>query len=304
MIRIKFLYVLMAFVIVAVFASCTQEPEPINNVFIGSGQMPSVAKDSLGNLHIVYGSSDSLLYVSSVNGGKFFSHPELVARLNLLVTSSMRGPKIAAGKYGPVIAACNKAGNIFSYTKLAAGGWLQTARINDEDTVAKEGFIAMAAAGDHMYITWLDLRGNKKNKIAGALSDDAGKSWSKNTIVYSSPDSSVCECCKPSVAMQGENVYIMFRNWLQGNRDLYLVQSGDGGNHFGPAGKLGAGNWALNGCPMDGGGLAINNKGVVETVWRRNSSIYSCEAGMPETIIGEGKGCSIETMNGKNVYAW
>jgi hypothetical protein len=51
-------------------------------------------------------------------------------------------------------------------------------------------------------------------------------------MIYASPDTTVCECCKPSVAMKGNSVYVMFRNWLNGNRDLYLIQSSDNGNTF------------------------------------------------------------------------
>lgn len=123
-------------------------------------------------------------------------------------------------------------------------------------------------------------------------------------LVYKSPDSTVCECCKPSVAMQGSNVYVMFRNWLNGNRDLYLIQSNDNGKTFGNAQKLGAGSWQLNGCPMDGGGLAIAKDGTPQTVWRRQNKIYADVPGTAEKEIGEGKGCSIEIANGKNIYAW
>jgi hypothetical protein len=114
----------------------------------------------------------------------------------------------------------------------------------------------------------------------------------------------VCECCKPSVALKGENVYVMFRNWLNGNRDLYLVQSKDGGDSFGNAQKLGKGSWPLNGCPMDGGGLAIDKDGDPQTVWNRKGIIYACEPGKEEKELGKGKNCTIESVNGKNVYAW
>src|SRR5678816_3462823 len=123
-------------------------------------------------------------------------------------------------------------------------------------------------------------------------------------MIYASPDTTVCECCKPSVAMKGNEVYVMFRNWLNGNRDLYLVHSSDGGNTFGQAQKLGNESWALNGCPMDGGGLVINKNGNPETVWRRHNKIYASEPGKPEKEIGEGRNCTIESVNGKNVYAW
>ena len=85
------------------------------------------------------------------------------------------------------------------------------------------------------FVVWLDLRGNKRNKIYGANSNDGGRSWSQNILIYTSPDTTVCECCKPSVAMQGNNVYVMFRNWLNGNRDLYVIQSSNGGTSFAQA---------------------------------------------------------------------
>jgi hypothetical protein len=96
----------------------------------------------------------------------------------------------------------------------------------------------------------------------------------------------------------------MFRNWLGGNRDLYLTKSTDGGKSFKQAEKLGVGSWKLNGCPMDGGGLAINKSGNAETVWRRGGKIYAATLRMPEKEIGEGRSCTMETVNGKNVYAW
>ncbi len=96
----------------------------------------------------------------------------------------------------------------------------------------------------------------------------------------------------------------MFRNFLNGNRDLYLIKSYDRGNTFGQAQKLGNGNWKLDGCPMDGGGLAINENKVPQTVWRREGEIYTAAPGEPEKEIGAGRNCSIETINNKNVFTW
>jgi hypothetical protein len=85
---------------------------------------------------------------------------------------------------------------------------------------------------------------------------------------------------------------------------LYLIQSPDNGNTFGQAQKLGNGSWALNGCPMDGGGIVIDNSGKAQTVWNRREMIYTSEAGKEERELGKGKNCTIESVNGKNVYAW
>ncbi|MDP9043089.1 MAG: glycoside hydrolase, partial [Bacteroidota bacterium] len=156
----------------------------------------------------------------------------------------------------------------------------------------------------NVYAIWLGVRSPKGQDVYGSKSTDGGKTWGKNILVYESPDGTVCECCKPSASIKGKNVYVMFRNLINGNRDLYLVESADVGNTFGKANKLGTGSWKLNGCPMDGGGLVIAKDGIPETVWRRENKIYSASPGKPEKEIGEGQGCSIETVNNKNMYAW
>jgi hypothetical protein len=283
-------------------AGCAGKPKE-NDLIIGSGEMPNVVKDNKSNLHIVFGTGDSIMYSFSSNNGKTFSSPELISVLPKLAASHTRGPQIAATSDGLMVTACNSLGNIFCYTKSEASGWKQTSKLNDVDTAAKENLMALTANGQNAFAVWLDLR-DKHNKIFGAKSNDGGITWSKNILVYASPDTTVCQCCKPSVVMKGSNVYVMFRNWLNGNRDLYLIHSPDGGNTFERAQKLGNQSWALNGCPMDGGGIALNKNGRPETVWRRHNEIYACETGQPEKEIGKGRNCTIESVNGTNVYAW
>jgi hypothetical protein len=285
-----------------VFFSCGDNRNN-NDSTIAKGQMPNLARDNSGNIHLVYGRGDSILYCYSTDKGKSFSSPLVISILPELAASHMRGPQIAYTLNGLVVTACTSSGNIFSFTNNQTGTWSQAVRVNDVDTIAKENLMALSADGSNAFAVWLDLR-DGHNRIYGAKSNDGGKSWSKNILVYASPDTTVCECCKPSVAVKGNNVYVMFRNWINGNRDLYLIQSADGGNTFAQAQKLGNGSWALNGCPMDGGGLAINGNGNAETVWNRKGIIYACEAGQAEKKLGEGKNCTMESVNGKNVYAW
>ena len=283
--------------------ACQDEKADIASKIIAEGQMPNMARDNSGNIHLVYGNGDSILYCYSSDKGKTFSASIVISVIPKLAASHMRGPQIAATANGLSVTACNDLGNIFSFTKDKSGEWNQAARVNDMDTVAKENLMAMAADDDNAFAVWLDLR-DGHNKIFGARSIDGGKTWSKNFLIYASPDTTVCECCKPSVQVKGNNVYVMFRNWLNGNRDLYLIQSTDGGNTFGQAQKLGKGSWALNGCPMDGGSIVIDKSGNPETVWNRKGVIYACEPGKEEKKLGEGKSCTMETVNGKNVYAW
>ena len=275
-----------------------------NDTVIANGQMPNLVKDKNETLHLVYGSGDSIIYSYSSDNGKSFAQPSLIAVLPHLAASHTRGPQIAVTNTGLTVTACNSSGDIYSYKKTDPGNWEQAGKVNDVDTIAKEGLMALSGDGEMAFAVWLDLRENKRNKIYGAKSNDGGKTWTKNVMVYTSPDTSVCECCKPSVVVKGNNVYVMFRNWLHGNRDLYIIQSMDGGNTFGEAQKLGKESWPLNGCPMDGGGLALNKNGEVQTVWRRKSKIYTSTTNGSENEIGEGRSCTLETVNGKNVYAW
>jgi len=264
-----------------------------------NGEAPSMVVEG-NTVHLSFSRGDSILYCSSTDHGQIFSEPVLVAVLNELGSSGGRGPQIICSSGQLLIAAPDKAGNFYTYIKNGAGNaWKKSGRINDVPGIAKEGFLSLGAGNNgHLFAAWLDLRNGKKNNIYGARSVDGGKTWQKNQLVYRSPEGSVCECCKPSVAMKGQQVAVMFRNNLKGNRDLYLVESTDGGARFGKAQKLGEGRWKLTGCPMDGGGLMIQNNNTVRTVWRREATIYTSEPGKPETVVATGRQCAIAVTGG------
>lgn len=260
-----------------------------------AGHLPVLTTDKKGMVHLVFGRRDTLFYTISADQGQSFAPPMVVAHVPQLVLGATRGPQIAAGEKRVLITAVNKAGNIMAYA-LDRGNrrWSSAVRINDQPDVAKEGFQAVAAlSGDRFYAAWLDLRGDHHNKVVGAVSLDGGRSWKANQVVYQSPDQTVCECCRVSVAASGDKVLIMFRNWIGGARDLYLSQSTDGGKTFATAQKLGKGTWKLKACPMDGGGLALTGRKAAMTVWRRESSLYLCQPGEPERLLGPGRSAAL-----------
>lgn len=285
--------------------SCNTQTAPeTKDQTIANGQMPNVVVDKSNTIHVVYGVGDSILYTFSTDKGATFSAPALIAELPHVYAFATRGPQVAATQNGLVVTGCTKNGDIYAYTKTGSGGWSRGIKVNDADSVAKEGLMALSADANNVYAVWLDLRGNRRNKIYGAKSVDGGNTWLANKLVYASPDSSVCECCKPSVLVNQNNVHVMFRNWLNGNRDLYLVSSANLGESFGNAQKLGNGSWPLNGCPMDGGGITLNEDNSIQTVWRRESNVYAASPGKPETLLGEGTSCSITNIGNNNFYAW
>lgn len=292
------------FAVTLLVCNCSPaEPEGEMNVRIGRGSLPALAISKSGDAYVVYGSGDSLLYSISDNRGGSFTPPQLIAVVPGLWAAHMRGPQVAVSASGAVVIACNKSGDIFSFKEKKPGEWMASKKVNDIDTVAKEAFLAVAAEGEIVYAVWLDLR-DKANKIMGARSSDGGVTWSANQLIYASPDTTVCECCKPSVEIKGNKLAVMFRNWIGGNRDLYLISSADTGKIFGQAIKLGKGSWALNGCPMDGGGMYIDKNGRVETAWGRENTLYSCIEGGTETPLGEGRHIVLTGFDNKRIYVW
>jgi hypothetical protein len=243
------------------------------------------------------------MYVSSKDG-RSFTTPSLVSVLPGLFSFAMRGPQVAVSSRGLVITACTKEGNIYAYNKTSKGQWSKPVRLNQQAASAKEGLMALSADRNIVFVTWLSVNKPKGQKLLGIRSEDGGKTWSKNLLVYASPDKSVCECCKPSAVVKQNKVYVMFRNWLNGNRDLYITGSSNGGKTFNSATRLGQGSWKLSGCPMDGGGLALGQTGNVHTVWRRESTIYAATPGETEKPIGEGRNCTLEMINDTPIYAW
>ncbi len=164
-----------------------------------------------------------------------------------------------------------------------------------------EGLHGLAADGKgHLFAVWLDNR-DHGSRLYGSRSDDGGATWSKNALVYASPDGTICECCHPSVAFDRDGkIVVMWRNWLNGSRDMYLARSGENAKFSAPE-KLGEGTWKLNACPMDGGGVAVTDAGIV-TAWRREHSLFLDRPGKPEIEIGQGTDVSISPAK-NGVYA-
>lgn len=105
--------------------------------------------------------------------------------------------------------------------------------------------------------------------------------------------------------VNGNSVHVMFRNSIGGDRDMYVTSSKDDGKSFSPGKKLGRGKWTLDACPMDGGMLAANPKGSLETVWRRDGNVYKAAGdGSPEVLLGKGQQPWIAASSKGSVIVW
>lgn len=271
------------------------------------GKQPTLTVDKANNLHVVFGQGDAIFYTSSSEKGTAFSEPQKIGEQSKLALGGTRGPQIIATDDYLVVAAADHTGRIVSYRrKHGERNWSEGVNILKNDSTAKEGFIAIAAGKKNMvFAAWLDLRIGKQNNIFSASSPDGGRTWSENKLVYKAPEGKVCPCCRPSISADKKgNVYVMFRNELNGARDLYLAHSSDGGKTFSDAKKLGNGTWALKQCPMDGGAVAMDQKGNVGTTWRRENVVYYSEPGKAEIKIGDGRASSLVKNSNGNYLAW
>lgn len=268
---------------------------------------------------LTFGAGAAIYFTVSHDSGRTFSAPVKVEQAGNVLLTHHRGPRIAISGETIVISAITSEtassdahaqgagpdGDLFVWRSTDGGKtWSQAIRVNDVPNAPNEGLHTLAAdAKGNLFAAWLDYRSHNGTTLCGARSADAGATWSKNFLVYQSPDGTICECCHPSSAFAADGeLLVMWRNWLDGSRDMYLARS-RAGAAFGPAEKLGTGTWKLKGCPMDGGGVVISNKRVF-TAWRREGTVYIAEPGGNETALGQGKDLAV-AVGPKGIYvAW
>lgn len=253
---------------------------------------------------LTYGAGTTIYFASSSDGGRTFAPAVAVANEPGLMLGRHRGPRVSIVPQALVISAVGAKGNLDVWRSTDGGKtWSPQRPINDAPRSADEGLHAMAAdTNGVLFSAWLDHRHPQPGKeLYGARSTDGGLSWSKNLLLYQSPDGTICQCCDPSLAFDEHGtLFVMWRNAVAGNRDMYTMQSSDG-THFSAAQKMGKGTWPLDACPMDGGGLVVDH-GRLISAWRRETSLYLAEPGKPETLIGTGKDVGVAAGK-KGVYA-
>lgn len=276
-------------------------------------RQPQMAVGPDNAVHLVFGSGSRIYHCLSLDAGQTFSDPTVVGEVRFLSLGMRRGPRLAVTKDTIVVTAIGgelgggRDGDLYAWRSIDGGKtWQVPARVNDVDASAREGLHGMAAGPvGELHCVWLDLR-NKRTELTGSRSDDGGRTWSENHLIYKSPDGSICECCHPSIAVgQDGTVYAMWRNSLDGNRDMYVAKSNDGGRTYRDATKLGGGSWRLGACPMDGGAIAVDRTGEVFAAWRRETSVYvSDDEAQREEKLGNGEQPWIALLKGGPAVAW
>ncbi len=267
----------------------TAAPIEVSPASWDDAQQPQVAIDGEGVIYLVFGRGEEIYVTVSVDNGVLFQTPRRVGRLPKLALGLRRGPRIAiSGRDLTVTAITNQ--DLFAYHSDDAGRtWSAPVRINTVATSAREGLGNLAAGpGGKFYATWLDLRAGS-SEIYGSLSRDGGKTWGTNELVYHSPDGHVCECCHPSTAFNSKgDLVVMWRNALNGSRDLWSTLRLADSEHFALPVKLGTGTWKFSSCPMDGGVIFPLADDSFASAWRRDQAVFLALTPGQEQRLGNG----------------
>lgn len=262
----------------------------------GSVSQPQVAvsaQDGQFNYHVAYAREGRQVAVRTSRPGVALG-PEVPVPGALTQAGMRRGPRIAASPAGLCIStivydrARKLEGDLQSWTSADHGLTFEGPfPVSDQPGVAREGLHDMAvSATGQLACVWLDLRSGAM-EVYASFSADGGRSWQPNLRVYRAPDGSVCECCAPTAAFDPTGrLHVLFRNSLDGNRDMWLA-SGTAQGFDAPV-KLGQGSWQLAGCPMAPGGL-VPQRDALLSLWSREDKIFRCVAGGQEELLGQGK---------------
>jgi hypothetical protein len=279
--------------------SCVAWAEPVS---LGAGAQPRVVVNG-ERAFVFFGRPGEIMLSTSNDSGKTFDAPRAIAKLATMPLGMRRGPRAGAAGKTLVVTAIEgaqgggKDGDVFAWVSKDDGKTWEKSKspLNSVAGAAREGLHGMATStGGLVAVAWLDLRnstpGTPGTELWMSVSKDGGLTWEKDEVAYVNKGGTICQCCHPSVAIGSDNaIHVMFRNALDGNRDMYLITSKDNGKTFSEAKKLGNGTWPLNACPMDGGEVTVDAGGAVQTVWMRSGESFVSAPGEAENSIGTGK---------------
>ena len=167
--------------------------------------------------------------------------------------------KVVPGKRFPA--------NALRFVRSADGGhtWSAPVTVTDDGDFGSNSYHSLYAASDGtLFVAWLDDR-DGKSAVFFTRSTDGGQTWEPNRRVSSG---TACPCCRTAIAASGASVYLAWREVGDGNvRDIVIARSTDHGLTFGPATRVHADDWVVDGCPHAGPSLQVDSGGRVHVAW-------------------------------------
>ena len=195
-------------------------------------------------------------------------------------------------------------------------------KINDDKVPGAHGMHALGIAGDgRIYVSWLDERNvhvpkpstkaeghhmESNRELFMAHSTDGGRTFSKNQKIAAE----ACPCCKTALAVASDGtLYIGWRHVLPGNyRHIAVTSSTDAGATFSKPVIVSDDKWVLQGCPVSGPSLSVDDAGVLKVLWyaageANTPGLYFAESRDKARSFSQGHLLAKETVRGTPVLA-
>jgi hypothetical protein len=145
------------------------------------------------------------------------------------------------------------------YKRSTDGGvsWGTDTRLTNNSAFSL--YPSVAVSGSIVHVVWMDNR-DGNDEIYYKRSTDGGVSWGTDTRLTNNPSSSG----NPSVAVSGSIVHVVWRDYRDGNEEIYYKRSTDGGVSWGTDTRL-TNNTASSWSPS----VAVSGS-IVHVVWMDN----------------------------------
>jgi hypothetical protein len=250
----------------------------------GDGQYnPFITADGRGGFYLVYVQRttkvSNVMLRHSTNGVDFSAPVRVNDRDGDATVRDENPPKVAVSPQGDIYVCWGNEreqwkGNV-RFARSTDGGktFSPAVNINSDAMNDPAGHAFQSIAVDkqgRIYIAWIDER-NKTREDRGAeiwmsVSEDRGQSFTSNRRILSD----VCECCRTNLQFDGAgNLYLSYRIVPRLGvmyRDIILAKSEDGGTTFKTT-VVSHDGWEVNGCPVAGPGLSVDEAGKITVVW-------------------------------------
>ena len=250
-----------------------------SSITISSGSdgfgRPRIALTNSGPIIIWRKDSTPKVLRASKWNGSSFGQPYDICSSGVL-PSSWDGPEIAAKGDTVYVVFTSTATSQSSIMLIKSfdGGttFSDTIRVSENDPSHKfrMGNIKIDKDGNPIinYMQYL-LNWTEPKQMVNK-STDYGNSFLGSVDASFSAPGEPCDCCKASLVLDNDDIYLLFRNNNNNERNSYLSKSVDGGLSFPQVSDLDDYDWIVSGCPATGPLGVVNGDSIL--IVRRSGS--------------------------------
>ena len=219
---------------------------------------PRLTLDKTGNPIVLMGNgNDGEHFIAKSNGSAFSTPVGILPNGMGTYISYWTGPDIEAK--GDTVIAVFKAlpfdsGNVYSVRSTDGGvTFSDTIRVDSHNGgMAWMPSMAMDASGNPR-VVYMGHDGSSTNpRYIYTNSNDAGISYNPEQEIASIVGTEACDCCPAEITIQGNNEVMLYRDNDNNVRDIYAINSKDGGQNFSYFDDVDQLNWFIQSCPSTG----------------------------------------------------